>query len=415
MAILGTMTIYLVYLLGKKVKDNITGLFAALFFAITPIMVVSAHYTKEDTPLVFGVCLALIAIVNLSEKKQIKDYIYAGLACGLAFGIKFQGLSLFLLVVIIHFLPENLSRITEKGFLKERLSGVHLKKLGISFISLLAAFFLSSPVLLFHFVKLLNGINFQINYFATGHHDRIAISALDYFFSFYLIKSIIPGLTIFVFIFSVVGAWSLYKEEKRKIFILLLWCLGYYLLAEISLAKPYPFYSRYILPVIPVLCLFAGFSVAKSISLIKNSPKRLSGLLLGFCLFLIISYPFYISMRYVLSMNPDTRLIVREWMIRHIPQNAVLYEAGFRIKERTFQELEPDSYGKSKQCAENAYFIISSHKFSRYLENPKAVPEQTAMFQEIMSRYYLVKKFTPSFKSYGFNNPVISIYTNRQE
>ena len=271
MALLGSITIYLVYLLGKKVKDDFTGLFAALFFAITPLMVVSAHYTKEDTPLVFGVCLALIAIMNLSEKKQTKDYIFAGLACGLAFGIKFQGAALFLLVVFVHFLPENLSRITEKGFLKERLSWVHLKKLGISFFSFLAAFLLSSPVLLLNFVKLIDGIKFQVNYIATGHHDQIAISALEYFFSFYLIKSIIPGLTLFVFIFSVVGAWFLYKEEKRKTFILLLWCVGYYLLAEISLAKPYPFYSRYILPIIPVLCLFAGFSVGKSIFLIKNS------------------------------------------------------------------------------------------------------------------------------------------------
>jgi hypothetical protein len=415
MALLGTITIYLVYLLGKKVKDDITGLFAALLFAITPLMVVSAHYTKEDTPFVFGVCLALIAIVQLSEKKRIKDYIYAGLACGLAFGIKFQGLSLFLLVVIIHFMPENFSRITEKWVLKERLSWVHLRKLGISFFSFLAAFFLSSPVLLLNFVKLIDGIKFQVNYIATGHHDQIAVSALEYFFSFYLIKSIIPGLTLFVFIFSVVGAWFLYKEEKRKSFILLLWCVGYYLLAEISLAKPYPFYSRYILPIIPILCLFAGFSVGKSVFLIKSSTKTLSGLLLGFCLFLTISYPLYISLRYVLSMNPDTRLIAREWIIRHIPQNAVLYEEGFRIEERTFASLNPDSYEKTKRSADTAYFIISSHKFSRYLEHPKAVPEQTAMYREIISRCYLIKDFSPTFKSYGFNNPMISIYGNRQE
>jgi len=414
MAILGTMTIYLVYLLGKKMKDDITALFAALFFAITPLMVVSAHYTKEDTPLVFGVSLALIALVNLSERKKIKDYIYAGLASGVAFGIKFQGLSLFLLVVIVHFLPESLPRIRERGFLKERLSWVQLRKLGISFISCLTAFLLTSPVLLFNFRKLIDGIKFQINYIATGHHDQIAISALDYFFSFYLIKSIIPGLTLLVFVFSVAGAWLLYKEEKRKTLILLLWCVGYYLLAELSLAKPYPFYSRYILPAIPVLCLFAGFSAAKTVSLIRNSPKRWHGWMLGLCLFLLISYPLSLSIRYVFSMNPDTRLVAREWVIRHIPENATLYEAGFSIEERTFNELEPDSFEKIKQTAERTYLIISSHNFSRYLEHPKDVPEKAAMFQEIMSQYYLVKEFTPAFKSYGFNNPTILIYSNKK-
>jgi hypothetical protein len=415
MALLGTIAIYLVYLLGRKVKDDITGLFAALLFSITPLMAVSAHYTKEDTPLVFGVCLALLAIVKLSENRATQYYIYAGLACGLAFGIKFQGAALFLLIIFVHFLPEFDPRRREKDFLRKGVSKAGLKKMSIAFGAFITGFFLSSPVLIFNIPELIDGMNYQVNYIASGHHDKIAISALDYFFSFYLIKSIIPGLNIFIFLLSVAGAWLLYKEERRKTLILLLWFFGYYLSAEISLAKPYPFYSRYILPVIPVLCIFAGFSFAKSIPVIKNPSRQWVKLLLGFGLSLMIAYPLYLSTRYVLSMNPDTRLIAREWIIRHIPADAVLYEDGFRIKERFCMSLDPESYEEIKSKPDVVYFIISSHKFARYLEHPKAVPGQTAMYQEIITQCHLIKEFTPSFRSYGFNNPAIAIYSNRRE
>lgn len=43
------------------------------------------------------------------------------------------------------------------------------------------------------------------------------------------------------------------------------------------------------------------------------------------------------------------------------------------------------------------------------------MPKKTRMYQEILNRERLVKEFSPPFKPYGFNNPVILIYAIHRE
>ncbi|HEX9920375.1 MAG TPA: glycosyltransferase family 39 protein [Candidatus Methylomirabilis sp.] len=424
MALLGAITVLLVYLLGRKIGDEKAGVFAAALYAFCPLPVISAHYIKEDTPLVLWVTLSTVLCISLIERGRKSDYLYAGLASGAAFGAKYSGGMAFILLIIAHLLRENTdNQLPDSGKGGQDRRAWLLFLSGISF---LIGFAIISPNLLLRVSDLFKGVIYQSKYILRGHHGGITVGALENLFTFYLRNALFPGITIPVMIGALVGIWRLWEEKRAVATLMLAWIVGYYLFAESSPSKPYPFYSRYILPIVPHLCALAGVFgsavLSRKSALWKKWPIRLASVAL---VPLMLLLPVYLSIRYVSTMIPDTRDVAGQWIDANIPKGSILivssglFSYGAPIDHKAYREvkLSDEAYEEYKayRGAQEVLLIVNGFLYERFLENPEDVPEKTKMYREIFTRERLLKEFKPPFKPYGFNNPVIRIYAFNRE
>jgi len=111
---LGTATLGITYLIGKRVKNEIVGLFASLFLAFCYESVVKSHYCIVDTALTFFFALAVYQCLLLFHKDNLGRYVLAGFLIGLATAVKLNGIIAIVAFLSAHFLKEGNSNLLKK-------------------------------------------------------------------------------------------------------------------------------------------------------------------------------------------------------------------------------------------------------------------------------------------------------------
>src|SRR5262245_45651632 len=100
-ALLGTLTVVLVYQVGMRWGTRYAALAAGLM-AVMPLHVRESHYVLTDVPLTFFVTLALLLTLRAHERERAIDFAWAGAAAGLAAATKYPGaLSLLLPIIAV--------------------------------------------------------------------------------------------------------------------------------------------------------------------------------------------------------------------------------------------------------------------------------------------------------------------------
>ena len=89
-ALMGVLTIPVLFALGRRLYGDIVGLWAALFYAIMPLAVVHAHFFTVDVGATLFVALALLASAKLLKKQTWREYLIAGIWTGLAAATKYS-------------------------------------------------------------------------------------------------------------------------------------------------------------------------------------------------------------------------------------------------------------------------------------------------------------------------------------
>lgn len=126
---------WLVYGIGKRMFDEPTGFWAALLMNLLPTFSITALIMTPDCPLVFFWCLAWFFVLKAIQENRYKQYLWAGMAMGLALVSKYTGvffpLSVFLFLLIS---PEHRH---------------HLKRME-PYLGLILALLIFSPVLIWN-------------------------------------------------------------------------------------------------------------------------------------------------------------------------------------------------------------------------------------------------------------------------
>ncbi len=88
-----TLNTYLIYLIGKQVKNEQTGFYAALLYtASTYAFVITGIFILPDTPLIVFTLLAVLQFVKYFKNEKNKHLLLAGLFAGLAMLSKYSGI-----------------------------------------------------------------------------------------------------------------------------------------------------------------------------------------------------------------------------------------------------------------------------------------------------------------------------------
>jgi 4-amino-4-deoxy-L-arabinose transferase-like glycosyltransferase len=111
--IFGLGCIILVYKIGKLLYSNLTGLLAAVLFALTPWQVVLSRSFLIDTQCLFFSLFSLFVGILAFRKNSIKLFIVSGTLFSAAFLTKFYAVFSLLPILLfyIYYRPKNLKRI----------------------------------------------------------------------------------------------------------------------------------------------------------------------------------------------------------------------------------------------------------------------------------------------------------------
>jgi hypothetical protein len=398
-AIFGTLIIMIFFLFTSKFLAPIFSFLSSLTLASLPIMVVHAHYLKEDIFFTFFAILTLITFFSLLTTPSKLLTLATGLFCGLSISSQYKGLLLYFIFLMspLVFHPKSRFRLYQ-----------HIMWVIIISITI---FFVMNYTILKEFSLFTNAVDYSINHVTIGH--QLKIYPLPHFFSFHLINSIMPGITplvtafsiLFIFYYSI--KWNNLMMEER---ILLIYIWLFYLAHEITPMKPYPDFMRYMLPIIPPMMFFAF----KGLENLQDSrfPKFILNTLI---LFIIIS-PLQSSLRLDYYMTRDTRMKAAAIL----KGKSVFFDWYSSANPDTFQPVADTSLNElSDQHFD--YLVVSSFVYQRYEYGAKLagqddyVYKRNNAYQEFFKYNY--QEIQPDYKTFAFSNPtirIIDISKNRQ-
>lgn len=286
MGLSGVASVLLMFVLVRQRLSRPWALGMALAFAVSPTLVVHAHYFDERT--LFTTCLlaAAVAFFRFVDRPTPAATLWLGLAVGLAWSSHFEAMLLPPLFVLAPLIGANQP---PRDFCARLFSAC----LVAGGVFLAVNWPLVRDVPLF-----LNGLRNDVEHVASGHD--ILVYGHHYGFAFHFVHSLAPGMTWPALAVAVGGfaatAWAWKRAEFHDRWMLAA-ALVFYLAVEIPPFKPWPDYSGYAIPVVPFL-LYLGARGAARLLAFAPSPAVRAFVGAAFVSVLIV-YPLYDSTRLV--------------------------------------------------------------------------------------------------------------------
>ena len=264
-------TVLLIYHLGRKLHNRLTGLLAAALVALTVLHIQLAHFFTVDSLLAFFVVLTVLLAVDLARKPSFGRGLRVGIAWGMALATKVSAAPL-LAVVTLAWLFGTLAH----GPGRPRLLAWGKALIGgmLTGLVALATFLFYEPYALIDVAAFLLDVVHE-GYMARGAADipytRQFIGTLPYIYP--VRQAIIwsMGIPLGLAGFSAAvgaliqglitlgrGRW----QRAGELWMPLGWVLPYFGLVGSFHAK----FLRYMLPIIPFLCLWAAWALVALIS-----------------------------------------------------------------------------------------------------------------------------------------------------
>ena len=388
----GSLILIFSYLISERIRNNKFGWFYILNLCLMPILVIHAHYFKEDMIYTAFSLGSIWAFFKFIDNPNIKNNFILCICLGLTISSQYKGFLLpiiFFLFILI--------------FYKNERKKIVLKNLCfVFFISIILFLVINYPIF-FQPKVFLKGVIFQLQHISDGH--LIKTRSTDYFFTFHLFKSLMPGMTPLVASFSILSLiyyirnwFKLLLIEKFFIFYILI----FYLIHEISPTKPPPDFMRYMIPIIAPLI----FLNCKLVFKILEKNKYL-GLILAITL---LVGPLIESILLTKNLKHDTRELAADYFIK--------YKSKIIGEKYTQQFPEVRSLVR-KPISEYQndgirYLVASSFEYQRFIDTIENHTQQNEVVHEYYQTYINLFKYPyieikPRYKSFAFSNPIIRI------
>ncbi len=286
-AVAGVLAVFLLAWLGTRLVGRFAGLAAALWLAVSPCDVHTAHMFRPDVLLQVGALVSFLAFARLGSR--IRDDLGAGAALGLAFATKFTGVFLGPAYLLARW----------------RAPGRRLRGLAVGVAAAGITFLLLTPYLVVKVPAFVSGIDTQV----THHFDMEGASpapgcspALVYYLERCWWNLGPPG--------AVLAVLGLFGVRRRYPSLAPLAVHAFTTLAVMSTADLR--FQRHLVPILPGLWLLA----ASVLERLQGRWCRGRWLLVA----VVALVPLFRSAAYVHDVyRPSTRDRAADWIARHEP------------------------------------------------------------------------------------------------
>ncbi|HEY5343915.1 MAG TPA: glycosyltransferase family 39 protein [Solirubrobacteraceae bacterium] len=336
-ALLGTASVWLLYLLGARLFDRAIGLLASAVMAVAFLPVFYGHLALNDVPTLVGLTLSLLGTAGILRRGRTIDYLLAGVGLGLAAATKYTAG-----VVLLPLLAAGVAQYRDgrpradrgaeldgrpevEGNPAERNGTPSARRdvvigTGVALVAALAAYLIANPYSLLDFHAFRAELELQSHYTEMSKASWIGGPARGSFV--YYLWSFTWGLGWIPALAALGGAVSIWRRDRRVGWALVPVALLYLLF----LGLQGRYFGRWLLPIFPIACLLAAsFALEAASWAARRLPRLPSGhaafVALAVIALLVQGVVYSIHSGLVLS-RPDTRNLARAWAVAHIPAGA---------------------------------------------------------------------------------------------
>ena len=398
-ALLGTLTVFLVYHIGMRWGTRYAALAAGLM-AVMPLHVRESHYVLTDVPLTFFVTLGLLLTLRAAERERAIDFAWAGAAAGLAAATKYPG-GLSLLVPLI-------AVWLTLGAKPSRLAASLAVLAGAA-----AAFLLAAPYTILDLPAFLNGYAHLAGYYSPKPLAEAA--AITYFK--HLTRSMAwPAFLLLLIGIGLGAVRSIRGPGRVRWTVTLVFPLVYfYFLSGQTLV-----FGRYLLPLLPSVCLLAAAGCVSGVSLLRrfDIPRAARTAIIAAITIAAVLPPAWQSLVFMRTLTRTSTVeLAHAWMLDNIPKgSSIVIETqalltGNAFKSRNVPQLVQD-YRAPQEYADYVeagveYIVASSQKYGDALQMPHKQPALYAAYMRLFEQSREVARFTPDAEHPG---PELRIY-----
>jgi 4-amino-4-deoxy-L-arabinose transferase-like glycosyltransferase len=329
-AVCGALTVWVCYAIAAPLFGRAAGLLSAFFLAFAFLHARDSHYATTDVPLTLFVMCAVLVALRVHRTRSARQAWMAGVAAGLATGIKYNAAPVVVPLAVV----EALHAWTVRDDWRRMLRETHLWRMALA---VGVTFLATSPYLVLDYANAMRQLQSLAAQASTGMTPP---EMLGSGWGYHLPFSLRHGLGIPLLGAGLLGMGWMAARRPALALILGSFPVAYYVAAGAG----YNVFVRYMVPVVPFLCLFAGYLVAGASSA-AAARLRVPRVALAAALAAAIVAP---SAWNVVQFNrllteTDSRVLAAEWVDRHVPPGSSVYMSGNRYGHPQIEGL-PGSY-----------------------------------------------------------------------
>ena len=377
-AVIGSLSVLILYQTGKKLFSEQVGLLSALALALFPYHVWSSHFALIDVPMVFWSMLSFYFSTLIFKEGKLKWYALAGIFAGFSASTKYNGGYSVFFILLAHFLY-----LREAG-IKNLFSKI--KFLAISAVSSIIAFFVGTPYALFDYQTFLikdgpKGALWQ--FVNVGKIDGIA----DFFGQLFLVLTtkfdsdfgysflVIFELYILYFIFT--------RKTREKTLIFALGILYFFYITTFDKTR-----VHYYMLTFPFVCLMVGHLV--SVFTASNSKFMTK---MGVYLVLALTFipPLVTTVQGNLILaRPDTRNLASDWLDNNVGSDEEVLHYGRDLEpimvDRDFAVQKKSDLASFAKTPSANYLVLATNEPLEKIEHYEDAKSKLILIQEYKSK-----------------------------
>ena len=358
----GVLTVVLLFLFGTRLYNRSVGLLAGFLLAACVLHIQNSHYMTSDVFLAFLVLLALYFLVGVVQRGWTRDYVYAGIAIGLATATKFSALPLLaplaVAALVRVYRQRQLFPVVGRGLL--------------AVVVALLAFAASQPYALLDYAAYSHDILEQSRMVRNAGllpytNQYIGTPKYGYELTQLVLWGMAPLLGLVAIWATATRVVAAVRERSAVDLILLSWVVPFFLVTGWFEVK----FVRYLLPIYPIMILWAAAWLWRISRTSRLGRVTLWAVVVGTGLSALAFLSIY--------QRPHTVVTASEWAYRHIPEGSTIlsqhWDEGFplprlsgspsRFKVINLPYYEPDTSAKMRQISQelaNADYIALQTK-----------------------------------------------------
>ena len=331
-AMAGAATTVALFRLTRRIAGDTAALIAAAFLAVAPLHVRDSHFAMTDVLMTFLSTASLAALVAAFDRAadgtlaSLRPFAVAGLIAGLATSTKYNAAVVLAAMGAAQALllghpggPWSWTSRRWRAFAP-----------GLAYIvAMLAGFVLGTPFAILDFRTFAADFTYDLTHLSGGHAVPMGRG-----WTAHLTRSLPYGCGLVMLLMAGLGLWLGTRRHTRHTVILASFSFAYYAI----LGSGQTVFFRYVLPLVPIVCLFAAAAVAHASEtfasaspLPPGSARRRAAekVMLAALVLFAIRWPAVTSLEIDLVLTrTDTRVLAAEWLGPRLRPEHTLHDAG---------------------------------------------------------------------------------------
>ncbi len=381
-------SVFLTFLLAKKLFNKKIGLLAALFLSLSFYHVQNSSWATLDAVNSFFLILTVLFSYKLYENPSLKFYMLTGISLGILAGTKYNGIVVSVLILILHFYKS----LNNRGNISAIIKAAFSKNLWILIITAAIVFILTTPGIILKPGAFISSISELVN-LGAGKKFRI-ISGFSFFLS--IIKNYVSATDPFLTTAMIIGLiFPLKKSWDKEIPMIFTVIIFFFAFGALS--------GRQLIAVLPLTSILGAQAIYFLYKRIAFIPKPVW---ISFMVLWIAFEVFYNSAGIFLRIN-DTRTAAAYYLEKNIPAGSRIGAASIGDYQRwswMMPKIDAEKYKIADPLEKPEFIILTSYDFEKMEE---------ALLSDKLHNYTWDKNFSAEwYRAHPPSREVFLFYDN---